>query len=430
MPTRTPDGFALIDPPGGAPTGRILAGLSGGLDSSVLLHLMRARFGTKVEAVHVHHGLHRDADAWAMHCAAFCALLGVPLHVLRVDVARDGGRGLEHAARDARHAAIAALMQPGDAVVFAHHRDDQAETVLLRALRASGPDGLAAMRPWREFGAGGLWRPLLDTARVDLEHYAQAHGLEWIEDPSNANDGIDRNYLRLHVLPMLRKRWPQADAALATVATLQSQAAARLATLDASARHALLRDDGSLDALGLATLPDSTRGGVLRQWVARAGLPPLPAAGVRRIASDLLPANADSEARFAWNGAAIVRWRDGLHAMHDRAAWPDGLVLEWDGHTPLALPDGRQLRLTPAAGFDTPVTVRARQGGERIQLPGRAHSHLLKHVLQERAVPPWERERMPLLFDSHGVLLAAGDGILSGAFADWLRIRRARLDLA
>ena len=191
---------------------------SGGLDSTVLLHRLAhdaviRRQG--LSAVHVHHGLQAEADAWAAHCATVCHALDVPLRTVRVQVDRERGEGLEAAARHARHAAFAATMGHGDVLAIAHHRDDQAETFLLRALRASGPDGLAAMRPWRAFGPGWLWRPLLETPRDDVHAYARAHALTWIEDPSNARTDLDRNFLRHDVLPLLEGRWPQATAGAA-----------------------------------------------------------------------------------------------------------------------------------------------------------------------------------------------------------------------
>ena len=218
-----------------ATEGRVWVALSGGRDSTVLLHrlaqdpdLQRRGLG----AVHVHHGLQPEADAWVAHCAAACAALDVPLQVRHVRVDATRGEGPEAAARHARREAFAAVMAPGDILATAHHLEDQAETFLLRALRASGPDGLAGMRPWRRFGPGWQWRPLLRTPRDALQAYALAHGLRWIEDPSNARTDADRNFLRHDILPRLRLRWPQADAAFARSATLSAEAADLLARQD------------------------------------------------------------------------------------------------------------------------------------------------------------------------------------------------------
>ena len=236
--TQTP----LRLPPLPQPGHPLLIGFSGGLDSTVLLQLLASdpsmhRAGLR--ALHVHHGLQAAADAWAEHCARQAAALGVALEVLRVDVPRDGGHGLEAAAREARYAALAAALAPGETLATAHHLDDQAETFLLRALRASGPEGLGAMRPWRRFAGGWHWRPLLALPRATLQAWAQAHALEWIEDPSNALPDPDRNFLRLQVLPMLQRRWPHAAAALARSAELSAQADA---LLDADGYKALLAE--------------------------------------------------------------------------------------------------------------------------------------------------------------------------------------------
>ena len=217
----------------------LVVALSGGLDSVVVLHVladMPAARARGLRAVHVHHGLHPDADAWQRLCETICSALQVSLRSVNVDVPRDGGEGLEAAARHARRAVFAEELGVGEVLVLAHHRDDQAETFLMRALRGSGVDGLGAMQPWRAFANGWLWRPLLGHPRSDLQAYAQAHGLRWIEDPSNADARFDRNFLRQRVLPLLRERWPQADASFARSANLCADAAG---LLDEGDTHAL-----------------------------------------------------------------------------------------------------------------------------------------------------------------------------------------------
>jgi len=414
-----------------APARPVLAAYSGGLDSTVLLHWLAAHPRTHggLRAIHVDHGLHPDSGAWAEHCRATCAALGVPLQVVRVQVARDSGQGLEAAARAARHAAFAAELRAGEALALAHHADDQAETFLLRALRGSGPDGLAAMRPWRAYGAGWAWRPLLATPRDALERYARGHGLHWVVDPSNAHPAFDRNYLRHEVMPRLRARWPQAAAAFAASARLSGEAADLLDDEDARLLDAA-RAGGAqalLDLDALRALPAPRRARVLRRWIAGLGLPPLPANGIARIEHELLPARHDASAAFAWPGARVRRWRGLLHAGPARAPLPADWQAQWDGRAPLPLPGGGSLRLAGADGFEAPLRVRARRGGERMRLPGRAHHHTLKHLLQAAGVPPWERERMPLLEDAGGTVLAAGDRLLAAPLQAWLEARGARL---
>jgi tRNA(Ile)-lysidine synthase len=409
----------------------VLVGFSGGLDSSVLLHACAASPSLResgLRAVHVHHGLHRDADAWAAHCGRTCNALGIQLVVVRVSVEGDSGDGPEAAARNARHAAFDDALLEGEVLALAHHRDDQAETFVLRALRASGPDGLAAMRPWRRFGRGWLWRPLLDLPRAQLLAYAREHDLRWIEDPGNVDNGFDRNFLRHRVMPLLRERWPHVDAAFARSAALSGEAVDLLDAGDTPAlADARLDDPHALDATMLSRLPAARRARVLRRWIAELGLPPLPAEGIARIEHELLPAAADRVAGFAWHGALVRRWRDLLHADWQRAPLPADWTRPWDGREPVRLPDGGMLALEGAGHFDANMLLGARQGGERITLPGRGHSHALKHVLQELGVPPWLRERLPLLSSPQGELLAAGDVVYSARFDAWLRANDARL---
>lgn len=416
----------LPEPPRRAP---ILVGYSGGLDSGVLLHLLASDADLRrhgLRAIHVHHGLHAEADAWAAHCERECMALGVPLQVARVEVDAGAGLGIEGAARAARHRAFAEALADGEILALAHHRDDQAETFLLRALRGSGVDGLAAMRPWRAHASGWLWRPLLDVPHEQLQAHAIEHGLCWIDDPSNADSGFNRNFLRNEVMPLLRERWPHAAGNLARSAALSAQAVDLLEAEDAAGLATAQREDGSLDIGVLLELPGERRARLLRRWIDAAGLPPLPANGIAQIERELLHARQDAQARFDWSGVRVQRWRNALHAGGIHAPLPADWSQHWDGRAPLGLPTGDRLELIGAEAFDAPVRVHARLGGERLLLPGRVHRHSLRHVLQECHVPPRLRTRMPLLSDGEE-LLAAGDGILSARMATWLQARGACL---
>lgn len=420
--------FALLPLPADAPS--LLIGFSGGLDSTVLLHRVRhdpAFRGYGLRAIHVHHGLQAMADAWAAHCQRVCDAWDIPLLIARVEVPAPAGQGLEAAARAARYAAFARAMASGEVLVTAHHLQDQAETFLLRALRASGADGLGAMREWRPFATGWHWRPLLDTPRAELETHARRHGLDWIEDPSNLHVAHDRNFLRHHIMPLLEQHWPHASAALARSAALVRESAGLLEPEDACAlAMACTLDPAALSTTALLALPPARRARVLRRWLAGLGLPPLSAEGVRRIEQDLLVAAADAEAEFAWQGAVVRRWRDLLHAGPARAPLPADWETEWDSRAPLRLPTGDVLVLEGAT-WPTPLRVAGRRGGERLRLPGRAHSHALKHLLQAEGIPPWERRLLPLVWDTGGELLAAGDLLPGARLDDWLRRNGATL---
>lgn len=227
----------------------VCVGLSGGCDSVVLLHaLSRVVPVGHLTAVHVHHGLSSHADAWAEFCRRYCEDLAVPLEVRRVGVLDTQGAGLEAAARAARYAAFAEL--PARILMLAHHRGDQAETVLFNLLRGSGIAGLAGMRDARSHGAQLILRPLLDCTRDAIEAYARAEGLAWVDDESNADRRHARNFLRHDILPPLRGRFPAVDALLAKTAGHCAEAGALLD--DLAALDWAQAADG--DAVGLASL--------------------------------------------------------------------------------------------------------------------------------------------------------------------------------
>ena len=202
--------------------------LSGGIDSTALLHALSAlcrRYpDNRLRAMHVNHGLQAAAAAWSSQCEQRCAALAVPLTILTVHVPESGGQGLEAAAREARYAALHDALSPGELLLTAHHRDDQVETLLLRLLRGAGPQGLASISSRRPFGPGTLLRPLLDIGRDEIEAYAHGAGLDWIEDPANADEQFDRNFVRHRVVPLLRERWPGLGETLPRAARLSGEA--------------------------------------------------------------------------------------------------------------------------------------------------------------------------------------------------------------
>lgn len=414
---------ALRDAPLHDSRGVVLA-LSGGVDSSALLHAWVACHGREhVRVVHIDHGLQAASAEWVDHCRQVCADANLPLHVesLALD---PHASNLEATAREARYAVFRKHLRPGEWLLTAHHQDDQAETFLLRALRGAGPTGLAAMRAWRRFGAGQHWRPWLGISRRELEAYVALYGIAHIDDHSNGDQRFERNFLRQQVLPLLQTRWPQAARQLALSAHWC-----------ADADHALTQQDDALLASIAGTQPDvlrledlralsvAARARILRRWVGKLGFLPLPLASVHAIERDLLPARHDSDAHCDWAQGRIQHWRGQLHALRLADTIPDPWDLCWDGQHPLCLPDGGQLELrplpsggldkVPASAWTQTFEVRSRRGGERIRLPGRTHHHKLKHLLQQADLPPWQRAGLPLLFAPDGELLAAGDVCIS-----------------
>jgi tRNA(Ile)-lysidine synthase len=389
------------------PGARLVLALSGGLDSMVLLHALLALRGTHpftLQAVHVHHGLSPNADAWADFCARQCAAHGVALSIHRVAVARDDAAGIEAAARRARHRIFAAL--DADFLLTAHQQDDQAETLLLQLLRGAGPKGLAAMPElqrrsgWR---AAHL-RPLLGTARTTLRHYAAMHGMEWVEDDSNVDVRYRRNALRQAVMPLLAAHFPGSSATLARAAALQAEAAGlldELACIDAAAALAGER----LDCAVLERLTPARARNLLRHFIARHGLPMPQARVLDEALRQLLAARHDARVQVNLRPWSLWRFRGGAYLVPPLP--PPAPPVRWQGEAALWVPAaGVEVNMTPMAGAGLRraalqgcvVTLGVRAGGERIQLtPGGPHRSL-KNLLQERAVPPWQRVCLPLLW--------------------------------
>ncbi len=413
-----------------APAGALCVGFSGGMDSTVLLHALAALPAARergLRALHVDHGLNAASNAWAGHCAKLCAALDVPFARVDVRVENIDDLGLEGAARQARYAAFASQLSDGELLTLAHHRDDQAETLLLRLLHGAGHEGLAGMRSLRRLENAWLWRPLLDVPRETLRDYAAQHALQWIEDPTNTDSQHARNHLRNRVMPTLTARWPDASRRIAAAA---SRLREESDVLDAAARAAfdeVRRDDpNTLDLDALRALVPALRRSVVGRWLDALALPRPPPGIWSRLTTDLLDARGDAAPLLAWHGAELRRYRMTLYAMRPLSPAQTDWKLDWTGAEPLQLPAGfGRLSLEPATTLDAPITVRARRGGERLDQPG-SHREL-RTLLQDLGIPPWVRERLPLLCSAAGDVLAAANLALSPAFARQLSERRARL---
>ncbi len=403
--------FLRRHPPGR----RLNIGFSGGLDSTVLLHLLaglRGEFGFHLAAVHVHHGLSPLADAWVEHCRRQCAELEVSLRVAHVAVSR-AGQGLEAAAREARYRVFAGL--EGDALALAHQRDDQAETVLLQLLRGAGMKGLAAMPEERELGSLRLLRPLLDVPRAEIMAYARARGLSWVDDASNADTALRRNATRHLLMPLLENLFPGAANTLARAAAQFAECAD---LLDALARQ----DDPDIataEGLALARLAelDAARAGnLLRHYLQLRGVP-LRRERLREALAQILEARADAQPVVDF-GAASLRRFQGRVALVKNAPAPLAQAWHWRGEAELDLGAAGGLSFTPVKGrgvrLPGQAVVRLRTGGEKLRpatdKEGRRPARTLKNLLREAEVPPWLRERLPLIYVEDRLAWAAEIG--------------------
>lgn len=384
--------------------GRLVLGYSGGRDSTVLLHALR-RAGYPLRAVHVHHGLQSAADGFADHCGDVCQALGVALTVVRVTV-RDAGDGPEAAARRARYEAFLGQVSADELLVLAHHAQDQAETVLARMMRGTGPDGLAGMRQYDVRPPLPRWRPLLGVMPTTLAAYAEAHGLHWVEDPHNHDERYERVWLRQRILPLMRQRRPGVDAALGRLA---SQSASRAdATVDAvrSSLAILQRSTPwgvALEGHRLSALAPGLRDAVLRAWWQQQGGPVLDAGAVARAFAEVWGAAPDRQPLLQIGGHHLRRYRGALY--HDRplslpppGVWAEGPAYRLQG---LGTWEAQSAPATPLqAGFPTP--------GARMVSSGQSVSRRLSDLFQRHGVPPWWRPRVPVLRDGEAIVAVAG----------------------
>jgi tRNA(Ile)-lysidine synthase len=401
--------------------GKLYIAFSGGADSTALLAAtceLKDHLDRELTAVHVNHGVHPRAAQWAEHCQAVCRQLDVLCQVLAAKHPLSDGQGPEARLREARYQLLAGLLQPGDLLLTAHHREDQAETLLLNLLRGSGTAGLAGMPGSRPLGQGLLLRPWLDESRQALRASLDGRGLQWIEDPSNADTRLDRNFLRHDILPRLVQRWPAAVGSLAQSARHSREVAGLLAELAQSLLDTHLESPGVLQ-LAPELLQDRARLLlVLRQWLANSDCAPPPRRQLEEFARQAESARADAAIELAWSGHRLRCWQQRLWLQQQEL--PPCPLRDWNGSQALELDVGLgHLELCgPLSAFPWPLKVRPRSGGERIAGAG-GHSQAVKELLRSAGIPPWLRDRVPLLVRGEEVL-AVGDWQLAPELRAWL----------
>jgi tRNA(Ile)-lysidine synthase len=411
---------ARVVPAGSA----ICVGFSGGLDSTVLLEILSEQVtGYKITAVHVNHGLSPNASDWVRLCERFCANHGVPLTIAPVRVDTSSPEGIEGAARTARYATFAARPEPY--LALAHHLDDQAETVLLQLLRGTGLKGIAAMPELRALRGTPVqvFRPLLDYSRAQLLEYARERELKWIEDESNASTRFDRNFLRHDVGPLFDARyrgWREALARFARHAGAANDLLDQLAALD-----------GVPDRPGVPmpidpSLPEERRANALRAFLARNMVSMPTEARLAEMSRQLFEAREDARVRIDHAGISIVRHKETV--MIERGlAMPAAVVaprgawrVDWKHEPELDLGDDRGVvRFESVRGEGISAAnatagawyFAARSGGETIRLGADRPTRTLKNLLQEREIPMWQREKLPLLFHDGRLVWVPGVGI-------------------
>lgn len=406
---------------------RCLVAFSGGLDSHVLLLAAHAACTIRnmpIEAIHVHHGLHADADAWSQHCRSVCANLQVSVQCHRVSV-EHSGEGLEAAAREARYAVFESLLAAGDCLLMAHHLDDQVETFFLRLMRGAGSRGLSGMPARRSLGQGILCRPLLDMPRTGLHEIGRALQLDWIEDDSNRDLRFDRNFLRGEVLPSLERRWPEYRRVVESALSWQSESSALnddLALIDWQAHeHEQMPWGPSLCIDLLMAMPLARRKNLLRFWCRRyTGAAPGDA-WLEQAQDAVIAARDDAQPVLPWQNLLLRRYNGRLYlcpVLEMDAVTESGFDWAEGGELPLALGKLRWQRCDSAVkgsirGLKNP-RIGSRDEVERLRPSGDSHSRSLKKFLQAQNIPPWIRPSLPMLFDGAELVAIPGLCVCEG----------------
>ena len=410
----------------GRPVSGLLVALSGGLDSTVLLAALAAGRDasrpTSLRAIHVDHGLHADSAHWSTHCAAQAAALQVPFESASVDARPRHGESPEAAARAARYALLAGRLAPGEVLLTAHHADDQLESILLQWLRGGGVRAVAGMQAVGRFAGGWHARPLLGYTREELNAWARESGLQWLSDPSNLDPRFDRNYLRLEVLPALRRRWPAAARTAGRVAVHAAEMLEMEAAI-ARADLALAADGRALSLKRLEILPATRQRWVLRAWLRTQGLPVPAVATLAAAMRDMVAAAADRVPCTNWPGVRLYRYRNRLYAEAEASCAARLKEGQWPQDSRFDLGALGTLELVPATGtgldqarLPPALEVTTRAEGDEFVPVGATHGRPLRKWLQERGVLPWRRGQLPIL-RAGGQIVAVGDLACAAPYA-------------
>ena len=385
---------------------RLLLGFSGGLDSTVLLHILatlRAELPFQLSAMHVHHGLSKNADAWASFCETTCRELNIPLQIQKVIVDKKSSLGVEATARNARYTALNEV--EADFICLAQHQNDQAETLLLQLARGAGVKGLAGMAAVDL--QRRLLRPLLHVGRAALEAYAKQNQLSWIEDESNDDTHFDRNFMRHEVLPPLQKRYPAIAQTLSRSAENLAEASALLddlAQIDAGNETPSQKISPKINLDLFKNLSAARQANLMRWWLAKNQIGMPSAQQLQQILQQFLHAKTDTAIKIKVSASQTLRGFQGNAYMVQAYAEAAAMNVLWQGEAEIVLPDCSRLIFSQKAGEGlalpqgNKLRIKNREGGERFRPELGRPSRTLKYVLQSSAMPPWQREQLPLIF--------------------------------
>lgn len=380
---------------------------SGGMDSSVLLHLFysnKNKIRQKIEAVFVHHGLQNEADEWAKFCKEQCQQYELPYTELRISEDCPKGESVEAWAREKRYTLIEENMKDNDVLFTGHHQDDQVETFFLQAFRGAGPRGLASMPETKEKLKTFLVRPLLNYTRNDLKHYAEKNKLVWRNDKSNSDNRYDRNYFRHQLAPVIEERWPAYRETISRLINNQNEC--RLLLNEIAAEDIkLTKHKNSLDLDIVKTLSSARQKNLVFAWLEELNFKIPGFRNIEKIISDVINSATDKSPCVNWADVEVRRYKNRLYALRAKQEFDTNIEFKWKPDMVLNIfnetlfaksEQGKGISKNKVK--DAEFVIRFRQGGETIRPDNFSHTKTVKQLFQERAVLPWLRDKVPLIY--------------------------------
>ena len=393
---------------------RIVIAYSGGLDSTVLLHKLNsiAKYKKDIIALHINHGVSPNSNIWLNHCKEFCSLLEIDFVALEISIDKEK-KISENSLREKRYKSFSSFLKIGDVLCTAHHLDDHIETIFFRIMRGTGIKGLSGIEQFSNFGDIDLIRPLLSYSKEDLLDYAKKHNIEWIEDESNEDLSYSRNFIRKKIIPNLRnKNWPSYLLSLSYLSDRAKEANEVLEEIaDIDFENCLIE----ASILSIPKLKELSKGrakNVLFRWLKSKSEVSIPYKLINEIYKNIIFARKSSKPSLSFrkkrnNGTfTIKRFNDCLYyipsaeteCLSSSESW------DWDLKYPLVLPTGvLYTKEISSEGMSLELVknriyIKGRNGGERCKPLGRSKSQKLKKLFQEHNVPPWIRDRIPLIY--------------------------------
>ena len=415
----------------------LVIGLSGGVDSIVLLHALsslvssatnsdvKVRFNLKLSAIHINHQLHSQANDWQSFCITFCQKLNIPIQCVSVDASPKMGEGPEAAARNARYAAFKKNIHDDDILLTGHHLDDQIETVFLKILRGTGVDGAAGIREISRFSTINkstyLVRPLLMFSRESIELYASENKLEWVNDPSNDETHYDRNYLRHDVLPVLEKRWPSYRQTVCRFSQHMRQTSDLLKQIsedDFSDAFNVEKKCLNIENLNNLSLPRANN--LIRHWVSFEGYS-LPSDAQLSQINTAITSREDSSPVVSWANVELRRFKNNLYLMSSDSikipedllvnikSWKEGQRVNVPGYGLLELRSSKGDGINKKYFSSHEIKIKFRQGGEKCKPVCRDKTQTLKKIFQEMNLAPWLRDTTPIVYIENEIAAVVGE---------------------